>query len=129
MRFLTLFALLLSLVLLSVGCAKAPRHPPIADLTAEEQQLLTYLTRDPFLHVDHTERDVDGYLVLTTHQGNSVARYQFAPEVDGPKELKIHRMVDDLVLKTEPSDSLGTSMDPRRLQPTRPKSPTDPSQR
>ena len=61
-----------ALILVTVFLAAcAGRHAHIPAPTAEERQLITYLTRDPYLMIVTAVRDPDGYLLLTTRQGDT----------------------------------------------------------
>ncbi len=106
-------ALFLVIILLA---ACTGRHAVIPAPTAEEQRLITYLTRDPYLAIVTAVRDQDGYLLLTTRQGDHLARYSLSPEPAGGKALHLHRLVEDLSLDTIEPPQPGTGPEPRRLQ-------------
>lgn len=92
-----------------------PRDPESARLSDEERALIERIERDPFVRVIDRQRRDDGYLVVTTQQGDTRARYLLAPDSPASKVLKIRRMVEDFTIKVAPSDRLGTGAEPRGL--------------
>ena len=97
-----------------VGCD--PRDAESSRITADENALIDRLTRDPFIVVIDRRRNEDGYLVVSTQQGNTRVRYLFAPDSPASKELKIRRIVEDFTMKVGTSDGLGTGPEPRGLE-------------
>jgi hypothetical protein len=95
-----------------VGCSQRETEP--LQVTEEEQAMLTHLTRDSFVRVTGLQRNDEGRLVVTTQQGNTTVRYQFAPENAASKQLRIRRMAEEFELKVGASDQLGTGPEPRR---------------
>jgi hypothetical protein len=93
-------ALLALAFIFAAGCGdeRQDNRPP----TAEEQALLTRLSRDPAVVVQARERNQDGYLVVTTRQGAITVRYVFAPDRFGEKTLNLHRVDDSYRLKEGP---------------------------
>ncbi len=107
----TLGALILALAL-SAGCDTRLEPSQLKD---DERILLDRLCRDPFIIVTDKRRNDDGFLIVTTHQGNTQVRYLFAPDGVASKELKIRRMVEDFEIKVGVSDQLGTGPRERGL--------------
>jgi hypothetical protein len=87
----------LSLLLWCTACGATARPP---ELSLEEQRLMEYLRRDPFLVVTATERTDDGHLLVTTRQGRSERRYLFAPTDAADERLRIRPMQDQCRLET-----------------------------
>lgn len=105
--------LFMSLLLLA-GCARS--SGPVAVLTAEERQLVVQLTRDPFVIVDATTREDDGYVTLRTRQADTIAYYRLMPTGDAKPELVIRRLDEQLHLPVAWSeDQLGTGPAPRGI--------------
>jgi hypothetical protein len=107
------FAALL-LVVGASACAWRPVQPVV--LTAEEEQLLVGLTRDPFVVVVGREREEDGFLTLRTMQGRVPVAYRFMPANDSGAPLVIRRIDDRQQLPVAWSeDQLGTGPQPRGI--------------
>jgi hypothetical protein len=79
---------LLAAILLLAACSDQVR----TEMTAEESRLLAYLARDPYVVIDSTERDADGYLLVATSQGNGHVRYLIAPDDPARPQLRLRRM-------------------------------------
>ncbi len=89
------------------GCART--SPALVVVTAEERQLMTQLTRDPFVVIKSSVREEDGYVTIRTQQGNVVAYYRLMPAGDANPELTIRRLDEQLHLPVAWSeDHLGT---------------------
>jgi YD repeat-containing protein len=80
--------------------------------TAEEDHLLERLSRDPGMQIAALERDADGFLIVTTIQGNVTAKYVFKPDVAGEKRLNIHRIAS----ATSLDESAGSPPAPLRVR-------------
>jgi hypothetical protein len=114
-RSLLVRSTLAALILLGVSaCAWRPAKPVV--LTAEEEQLLIGLTRDPFVVVIGREREEDGFLTLRTMQGRVPVAYRFMPANDSGAPLVIRRIDDRQQLPVAWSeDQLGTVLQPRGI--------------
>ncbi len=108
----TAFAVLglLGLVALA-GCAP-PRAPVV--YTELERQLLTQLTRDPFIVVQAVTREADGFITVRTLQGDTVAWYRLMP-AEGADTPQLRRVDDRQTLSVAWTDELGTGPAPRGL--------------
>jgi len=85
--------------------------------TAEERVLLDRLQRDNFLIVTDTQRNDDGYLVVTTSQGQARIRYIFSPANEATKQLTIHRLIESMdIVEGQSNDPPGTGPAPRGLE-------------
>jgi hypothetical protein len=114
MRWLLLFWSAL-ILLGSSACAWRPVKPVV--LTAEEEQLLVGLVRDPFIVIVGREREDDGFLTLRTMQGRIPVAYRFMPANDSGAPLVIRRIDDRQHLPVAWSeDQLGTGPQPRGIQ-------------
>jgi hypothetical protein len=80
------------------------------------QVLLEQLTRDPFVIIDHYERDEFEHLIVTTKQGGEKVRYIIKPIQPGNPQLNIHRINDRSQLDISESDQRGTSQPPTRFR-------------
>jgi len=69
-------------------------------VTAEEQVLLTQITRDNFMLINQAWRDEKGRLTVETGQGNGRAIYVLAPDIDGARGLSIRPRHDTHELDT-----------------------------
>jgi hypothetical protein len=99
-------------IVLLASCARSAAPPVV--LSAEEQVLITQLSRDQFVVVRSMLREEDGYLTLRTQQGNTVAYYRLMPANDAKTELSIRRLDEELRLQIAWSeDHLGTGPAPR----------------
>jgi hypothetical protein len=71
-------------------CACAPPRDRVAlPVTPEEQVLLSQITRDPMLTIDHAWRDDSNRLMVETRQGNGHRTYILAADVEGVRGLSI----------------------------------------
>lgn len=91
------------LVLAACGPVENRAPPP----SAEEQRLLAYLARDPFLIIERSERDADGRLLVITRQGRTRQRYLIAPDDPAKPVLRLRRLEDACTLVTAPNDHPG----------------------
>jgi hypothetical protein len=81
------------LAALAVGlCGCAERDTVELRISAQEQVLLDRLSRDPLLEIVDTKRNDDGYLVVSTRQGDIEAQYLLAPDGPASKQITIRRM-------------------------------------
>jgi hypothetical protein len=96
-------AFLLPLFLLFAACTTGERVQP----SDPELRLLAYLTRDPYVVIERTERDTDGHLVVLTRQGNSFRRYLIAPDDPAKPGLRLRRLDDTSTLETVPNPTPG----------------------
>lgn len=96
-------------VLLLAACAAGERAEP----TDEERRLLAYLVRDPYIVIESTTRDADGYLLVVTSQGRTTQRYLLAPDDPAKPGLRLRRLDDRSHLDTEPNPQPGGGPIPR----------------
>jgi len=96
-------AALLLPVLVLAACASGPRAEP----DDEERRLLAYLVRDPYVEIVGYERDVDGFLIVDTRQGNGRQRYLIAPDDPARPGLRLRRLDDESRLETAPNPRPG----------------------
>jgi hypothetical protein len=97
-------------VLLLVGCgAYGQRAQP----SPAELRMMAYLTRDPYVVIERTERDGDDHLVVITRQGNVTRRYLIAPDDPTRNDLRLRRLEDECTLDTAPNDQPGGGPPPR----------------
>jgi hypothetical protein len=108
---LSIAPVLLAVSLVLAGCAQ---RPP-AVLTAEERVLLDGLTRDPFIQVDSTVREDDGFLTVRTRQGNVIGSYRFMPSDDAVNTLSIRRIDERQELPVVWTPGVGTGPERRGL--------------
>jgi hypothetical protein len=101
---------------LAAACGCSSRSDDPLTLKDDERVLLTHLTRDPYIRITDLRRDEDEHLVVSTVQGDTVARYLLAPDNPATKELKIRRLIDDFQMRVDPSDQIGTGPEPRGLK-------------
>jgi hypothetical protein len=106
----------LGAVLLMALCACDVRDTETKPPSVEENALIDRLCRDSFVVLIDQERNDDGYLVLTTRQGEATVRYLLAPDGPESKQLKIRRMVEDFVLNVQEDARIGTGPEPRGLE-------------
>jgi hypothetical protein len=100
---------ILAAVLLTSACSDQVR----IEMSAEESRLLAYLARDPYVVIDSTERDGDGYLLVVTAQGNAHVRYLIAPDDPARPQLRLRRMEDACTLETAPNPHPGGALEER----------------
>lgn len=100
---------LLAAVLLLAACSDQVR----TEMSAEESRLLAYLVRDPYVVIDSTERDADGYLLVATSQGNGHVRYLIAPDDPARPQLRLRRMEDACTIETAPNPHPGGALEER----------------
>ncbi len=94
---------LLPVFLLLAACTTSER----VQTTDAELRLLAYLARDPYVVVERTERDADGFLVVITRQGNVTRRYLIAPDDPAKPGLRLRRLDDTCTLETVPNPRPG----------------------
>jgi hypothetical protein len=104
--------LLVLILALLAACGR--EAVPAAVPTAEEQRLLTLLTMDPSVIVREYERDLQGRLVVTTHQGDVCVRYILAAAPGAA--LSIHRLNEEPRLTVANDGTKGTGPEPRGLR-------------
>jgi len=92
------------------------RDADAKDPTPEELSLLDRLQRDNFIIIIDQERNDDGYLVITTQQGNTHVRYLLAPDGPESKQLKIRRIIEDFPLQSTEPERIGVGPTPRGLE-------------
>lgn len=97
------------LALVACGPAETRAQAPSDD----ELRLLAYLTRDPFVIIDRTERDGDGHLLVVTRQGATRQRYLIAPDDPAKPTLRLRRLEDACTLPTAPNEHIGGGAVPR----------------
>ncbi len=102
-------------VLLLGGCES--RDADHGQVSAEELVLLDRLTRDPFVEIVDKVRGDDGYLVVTTRQGDRLAYYLIAPDGPASRQLRIRRMDEDFSIEAGIQQRPGTGPDPRGIGP------------
>jgi hypothetical protein len=104
-------SVLLLLVVICSACA--PRRDRVnLPVTAEEQTLLSQITRDNFMIITQAWRDDLGRLTVETQQGNGTAIYVLAPDIDGARGLSIRPRRDTHDLDSalpEPPPQLGVN--------------------
>jgi hypothetical protein len=103
-----------AVVMMLGGCDL--RDSDAKDPTPEELTLLDRLQRDNFIIIVDQERNDDGYLVITTQQGDTQVRYLLAPDGPESKQLKIRRMVEDFPLQSSEPERIGVGPEPRGLE-------------
>ena len=96
------------------GCGTKPRA--VAGISPTEQILIEQLTRDPFVIVDHFERDDLEQLIITTIQGSARVRYIIKPIQPGSQQLNIHKINDRSQLEISESEQRGTFQQPTRFR-------------
>lgn len=79
--------------------------------TPEEDRLLAYLARDPYVVIERSERDADGNLLVVTVQGRRHVRYLIAPDDPARPELRLRRMQDESGLDIAPNPHPGGERD------------------
>jgi hypothetical protein len=100
---------------LATGCAARAGADPDAP-TDEEKVLLDRLARDNFVHITDLLRNDEGYLVVTTRQGDTYVRYLLSPANEATRQLTIHRLVETLeVVEGPDAGPVGTGPAPRGL--------------
>lgn len=87
--------------------------PSRTEVNDEEARLLAYLARDPYVVIDRTERDADGYLLVITSQGSRHVRYLIAPDDPARPALRLRRMQDECTIETAPNPHPGGVLEPR----------------
>lgn len=92
-----------------IAACSGPRTT--VDTTPEEDRLLAYLARDPYVVISATERDADGHLLVVTMQGRRSVRYLIAPDDPARSDLRLRPMQDDCSLETAPNPALGGDRD------------------
>lgn len=100
---------ILAAALLLAACTQPAR----TGLTDEETRLLAYLARDPYVVIDSTERDADGFLLVVTRQGNGPVRYLLAPDDPARPQLRLRRLQDACTIETEPNPHPGGALEER----------------
>ncbi len=96
--------LLIACVVLLSACG--PRSTDL-EITDAERRLLAYLTRDPYVVIERTERDADGYLLVLTSQGKITRRYLIAPDDPARPDLRLRLLNDNCTLETAPNPMPG----------------------
>ena len=106
-RVLLLASLLLATQVVA-GCSRLIQPT----LTPVEHDLIAELTRDPFLRVRSILREEDGYLTVTTTQGDTTVHYRLMPATDGG-EILIRHLDEQQELPVVWTGDIGTRA-PRR---------------
>lgn len=96
--------------LLLTACAPTARDTPP---NAEEERLLAFLVRDPYVVIERTERDYDGNLLVLTRQGTRRVRYLIAPDDPARPDLRLRPLADACTLETVPNPNPGGGPVPR----------------
>lgn len=96
------------------GCSE--RDEAAEHITPEEAVLLDRLTRDAYTEIIDRTRTDDGYLLVTTQQGDVQARYLLAPDSPASKQLRIRRMDEAFSFPSAISPRPGINPDPRGLE-------------
>ena len=91
-------------ILLLAACGPTARTGP----SDEERRLLAYLTRDPYVVIERTERNENGQLIVITRQGNGAVRYLLAPDDPSKPTLRLRRLDDQSTLDTAPNPTPGS---------------------
>lgn len=92
------------------ACGPGTRALPPTD---EELRLIACLTRDPFVVVEHSQRDGNGHLLVITRQGRTSKRYLIAPDDPANPKLRLRPLEDACTLVTVPNDQPGGRPRPR----------------
>ncbi len=64
---------------------------------------MAYLARDPRVIIEHTERMLDGHILVVTSQGPVQQRYIMAPDDPAHANLRLRRLEDACTLETLPN--------------------------
>lgn len=96
--------IMLSTCMAMTGCGPADSR---VQLAPEEQRLLAYLARDPYVVIERTQRTAEGQVLIITSQGSVRQRYLIAPDDPARPDLRLRRLDDACTLDTAPNDRPG----------------------